>query len=1106
MKIWEMLLGEFPLPQSGSMSVEGLGGSLDSLFFARLKKGKALVIAPTFIRAESFWKDLSALGEEAYLLPERELLPSGYYGGSREVFFERAAVLEKILGGSGTLLVSIKSLAQPILKAAHWRALTFDIRMDTMLSPDLVSARLSALGYERSYTTEKVGDFSLRGDILDVFVPGEEYPFRIEFFGDEVDSLRSFDPLSQSSIEKLSSVHIGAASESMNAPGLEEIPARSAFEYYAQKGLSESLVQFGDFTQIVFLEEAESFARLEDISRDFHLRLSQEMERETLSGDASGNLLSVEEVKREIRRLPTLSFSRFLRGGEGVQLKGKLPQEFRGNFSAFAKELRDKKREGYRQIILLEEKDALLEEFLRGEELYATRRDTQVGEGEIRLLQGHLGSGFIEESRKVALYTRREIFGYVKRTPRKSFGENSRPIDSFFDLKEGDYVVHIHHGIGRYLGMTQREVGGVMGDYLSIQYKDSDHLLIPTHSLHLIQRYLGSDVRSVSLTKLGSKDWQRRKERAQKSIDELAQELLSLYAARSTARGFAFDADTPWQREFEMDFPYEETPDQLRCVRELKEDMELSEPMDRLLCGDVGFGKTEVALRGVFKAAMQSKQSLILVPTTVLAQQHYENIKERFSSYPIKVEMLSRLRSSKERARIQKEVASGAVDVLVGTHMALSKDMKYHDLGLLVIDEEQRFGVAHKEKIRQMRVGVDTLSMSATPIPRTLHMSLGSIRDLSILNDPPKDRYPIQTYIAAMDDGLLREAVLREVERGGQVYYIYNRIEDMERTLGRLRNLLPEIRIDYVHGKMRERQLEDTMLSFRRGESDMLLSTTLIETGMDIANVNTILIEDAQNLGLSQLYQLRGRVGRSSRLAYAYLFFPPERILSEEATARLETIREFTDFGSGFKVALRDMEIRGSGHLLGSSQSGHFADIGYELYMQMLSESARRLRGEEVEEKVHTQVDLGISAYLPENYVEHSGVRMELYRRIRDIDSREKMEDFEEELIDRFGDPPQEARDLLRISLLTHLASRIPFTQVREYPGEIRAYLSEEHFPPIEWISRVDASLSPLVTMHLRKNPRLILTPEDGKDAQALLELFERLVLFKEETEGYNEA
>lgn len=1105
MNVWNMLLGHIARPERSTIRVEGLSGSSDSLFFAYLKKGKALVVAPTFMKGESFWRDLQSMGEEAVLLPERELLSSGFYGGSREIFFERAEVLEKVLRGDATLVVSIKSLAQPVLQAKYWKALRLTFDLNTSMPLEEVTERLVALGYERSYTTEKVGDFSLRGDILDVFVPGEEYPFRIEFFGDEIDSLRLFDPLTQSSVETVQQVVIGAASESMMVKGLEAFPVRSAYEQYAAKGLSEDLVSFGGFEQLLFLEESECMTRLEDIYQDFLLRLQSGVEEETQAAEAAHSLLSPEKLRQMIGHVPTLRFSRFHRGGADINLNGSLLPEYKGNFSHLAQALRERKLQGFRQMILIGEKDDVLEDFLRGEELFVTRRETPVAEGEIRLVKGHLGMGFLEESEKIALYTRREIFGYARTKARRHFGENTRPIDSFFDLKPGDYVVHVHHGIGKYLGLTQREVDGVMGDYLSIEYKDSDHLMIPTHSLHLIQRYLGSDARTVSLSKLGGKDWQRKKERAQKSIDDMAHELLDLYARRSAEKGFAFGEDTPWQREFEMDFPFEETPDQLRCVEELKADMEKSEPMDRLLCGDVGFGKTEVALRGVFKAAMQSKQSLILVPTTVLAQQHYENIRERFMHYPIKVEMLSRLRTAKERAQILKGMASGTVDVVVGTHMALGKNVTFHDLGLLVIDEEQRFGVAHKEKIRKMKLGVDTLSMSATPIPRTLHMSLGSIRDLSILNDPPKDRYPIQTYITAMDDGILREAVLREVERGGQVYYIYNRIEDMERVLERLRRLLPEIRISYVHGRMNERQLEDTMLAFRAGESDVLLSTTLIETGMDIANVNTILIENAQNLGLSQLYQLRGRVGRSNRIAYAYLFFPRDKILTEEAVARLETIREFTDFGSGFKVALRDMEIRGSGHLLGSSQSGHFADIGYELYMQMLMETAKKLKGEPIKQVVQTQIDLGISAYLPEAYISHSGVRMEIYRRIRDIDSREAMEAMEEELLDRFGDLPKEAMNLLETALIGSLASTVPFKEIRRYGDEIRCYFVEEMMPPIEWITQVDKTLSPIVRMHLHKNPRLIISPENPGDTQVLLDIFERLVLFKEEPEGYNE-
>ncbi len=1105
MKIWEMLLGQMSLPEQSSINVEGLSGSSDALLFSYLKKEKALVVAPSFTKAESFWRDLKALGKEAWLLPEREFLTSDYYSGSREIFFERAAVLEKVLDSDGTLVVSIKTLAQPLLQSKLWREKRFSLDLNSSADLDDIAERLTALGYERSYMTEKVGDFSIRGDILDVYVPTEEYPFRIEFFGDDVDSIRHFDPLTQSSIKTLKEVHIGAGSESMMVPGLEDVPVRSAYEHYAARGISESLVRFGSFGQILLLEESECMTRLEDVYRDFLLRVQSKVESESEHSEVIDSLYSPEEIKREIRDTALLSFSRFHRGEADISLQGTLATEFRGNFSHLAQELREKKKRGYRQLILLEEKDELLEEFLRGEEIFVTRRTTPVAEGEIRLLKGHLGSGFFEDTHRVALYTKREIFGYVRKKARRHFGENTRPIDSFFDLKPGDYVVHVHHGIGKYLGLAQREVDGIVGDYLSIEYRDGDHLMIPTHSLHLIQRYLGSDTRSASLTKLGTKEWQRKKEKAQKSIDDMAHELLELYARRNAEKGFAFDEDTPWQREFEMDFPYEETPDQLRCVQELKSDMQKSRPMDRLLCGDVGFGKTEVALRGVFKAAMQSKQSLILVPTTVLAQQHYENIKERFAPYPIKVAMLSRLRTAKERAQILKDVSTGTVDVLVGTHMALGKHVNFYDLGLLVIDEEQRFGVAHKEKIRQMKIGVDTLSMSATPIPRTLHMSLGSIRDLSILNDPPKDRYPIQTYITAMDERILREAVMREVERGGQVYYIYNRIEDMERVLEKLRKLLPEIRISYVHGRMNERQLEDTMFAFRQAEIDLLVSTTLIETGMDIANVNTILIENAQNLGLSQLYQLRGRVGRSNRIAYAYLFFPKDKVLTEEANARLETIREFTDFGSGFKIAVRDMEIRGSGSLLGSSQSGHFVDIGYELYMQMLSETAKRLKGEEVPRRIETQIDLGISAYLPESYISHSGVRMEIYRRIRSIDSRESMEAMEDELVDRFGDLPREASDLLRVALIASASARIPFKEVRRFDRQIRCYFDEEMMPEVEWITRVDRTLSPLVRMHLKKNPRLVIEPEDPADMEKLLALFERFILFKEEPEGYNE-
>nr|WP_244262766.1 transcription-repair coupling factor [Thermoanaerobacter siderophilus] len=609
---------------------------------------------------------------------------------------------------------------------------------------------------------------------------------------------------------------------------------------------------------------------------------------------------------------------------------------------------------------------------------------------------------------------------------------NADKIKSFTELEVGSYVVHVNYGIGKYEGIEKIKVDGIIRDYLKIIYAGGDTLFVPVEQLDLVQKYVGPTDNPPKLNKLGGSEWLRAKRKAKKAVADLAKDLIQLYAKRQMVKGHAFSPDTPWQKEFEEQFPYEETEDQLRCIKEIKEDMEKDRPMDRLLCGDVGYGKTEVALRAAFKAVADGKQVAFLCPTTILAYQHYTNFIERFKEFPVKIEMLSRFRTPKEQAQIIKGLAEGTIDIIVGTHRLLQNDVKFKDLGLLIIDEEQRFGVVHKEKIKKLKENIDVLTLSATPIPRTLHMSLIGIRDMSVLENPPEDRFPVETYVMEFNEELIKDAILREIGRGGQVYFVYNRVNGIEKMASLVKDLVPGCRVAVAHGQMEESQLEKVMIDFLNGEYDVLVSTTIIETGLDIPNVNTIIVYDADKLGLSQLYQLRGRVGRSNRLAYAYFTYRKDKVLSEVAEKRLEAIKEFTEFGSGFKIAMRDLEIRGAGNLLGAEQHGHINAIGYDLYLKLLEEAIRNLKGEAPKEEITTTIDIKVNAYIDSSYIEDENLRLEMYKKIASIESREDMIEISEELVDRFGDYPKPVEALLEIAYLKAIASQLYITEITE--------------------------------------------------------------------------
>lgn len=954
------------------------------------------------------------------------------------------------------------------------RIITLGDQIDTEgLMSDLV-----AWGYERAELVEGPGQFSVRGDILDIFLPLYDDPVRMELFDNEVDSLRTFTIEDQRSVEKLQSVTLcpageiflsaaqmnrlvdefrqelemlngcGAASDAVEwceklIEGFSVNPAYDDLRKYTGylKEFSHSFLSYCSPDALILVLDGNR------LNEKLHFEHSEFAERFQLfleKGEClPGQHRMIFKPEEAMVRLGAMRRMILLRGGDRPQtgadyrlLTMAEAPSYYGKTGDLAADIKKWQIRGYKLLLATGSAE-------RCNRLYSDLLSEGVplqlaGDGENDFLTGQclisaesMGSGFRFEEARLIVLSEQELFGIQKKN-RRSRKTSGRLIQSFNELQVGDLVVHEHHGVGKYLGVEQLKVDGLRKDYLKVQYQGEDFLYIPIEQLELLQKYIGSEGAGTKLNRLGGGDWGRTKAKAKKAIEDMTEELLALYAQRSKVAGHSFSPDTEWQRQLEDGFPFEETPDQIRCIDEIKKDMEQSDPMDRLLCGDVGFGKTEVALRAVFKAVMEGKQAAFLVPTTILAQQHYKTMSERFATYPVRVEMLSRFKTKKEQDVIIANLRAGVVDVVVGTHRLLSKDIVYKDLGLLVVDEEQRFGVRHKEAIKAIKKNVDVLTLTATPIPRTLHMSLIGVRDMSVIEDPPEDRYPIQTYVVEEDPLMLREAVLKEVERGGQVYYVHNRIEDIDTVTSSLAQRMPRVRFAYAHGQMAEHQLERIMTGFYNKEIDVLVCTTIIETGLDISNVNTIIINDADQMGLSQLYQLRGRVGRSNRLAYSYLVYPRNKVLSEVAEKRLKAVKELVELGSGFKIAMKDLEIRGAGNLLGASQSGHMAAIGYDLYCKLLEEAVQGIKGIPVETPVETTVELSAAAYVPEGYIDDDRQKMEIYKKIAAIHNREDLYRVQEELEDRFGTVPDPVETLMRIAHIKALAQKLKMESVGE--------------------------------------------------------------------------
>lgn len=1006
--------------------------------------GYKLVVFSNEEKAKKAYEEYLLFGEETYLYPARDLL--FYYADikGKTLTNRRMEVLRAI---------AEKKKEEPVTVIT-----TMDAFLDGIISPDEIQKNrihitgedtvdltkleqdLTALGYERESQIEAPGQFAVRGGIIDVFPLAEEMPVRIELWGDEIDSIRMFDAKSQRSIENISEIIIYPASENC----------------FGNNGLVSFLKYFPENETLLFYDEPH---RLQETAETVEAEYTESLKNRADAGmkeegEEELRVFQTKDIISEMNRYSGIGLTTLeskcglfkVRSVYTVQAKGVNP--YNNSFELLTRDLKRLKRNGYRVVLLSGSRTRAkrLAEDLRDYDLssfYSEDMQREVKPGEIMAAYGYASEGYEYPMLKFVVISESDIFGRKKKKKKRKKYEGQR-IQDFAELKPGDYVVHENHGIGVYKGIEKIEVEKIVKDYMKIVYAEGGVLYIPVAQMDLIQKYAGADAKKPRLNKLGTIQWGKTKSQVKKAVQIVAKDLVELYAVRQQSEGFVYGPDTVWQKEFEEMFPFEETDDQLQAIEDTKHDMESKKIMDRLICGDVGYGKTEIAIRAAFKAVQEGKQVVCLVPTTILAQQHYNTFVQRLKEFPVRIDLLCRFRSAAEQKKTIEDTKKGFVDILVGTHRVLSKDVVFKDLGLLIIDEEQRFGVTHKEKIKKLKENIDVLTLTATPIPRTLHMSLIGIRDMSVLEEAPNERMPIQTYVMEYNDEMVREAITRELARDGQVYYVYNRVNDIADVAGRIQSLVPDANVAFAHGQMKERELEDIMYDFINGDIDVLVSTTIIETGLDIPNANTMIIQDADRFGLSQLYQLRGRVGRSNRMAYAFLLYQRDKLLKEVAEKRLSAIREFTDLGSGIKIAMRDLEIRGAGNLLGEAQSGHMEAVGYDLYCKMLNEAVRQLKGGPEAETFTTLIDLNVDAYIPEYYIKNEYQKLDIYKRIAAIESEEELEDMTEELIDRFGDIPKKVQQLLVIASLKSLAHSVYVTAIEQKGEEIRFTMYEK--------------------------------------------------------------
>ncbi|HFN9734145.1 TPA: transcription-repair coupling factor [Streptococcus pneumoniae] len=1125
----------------------GLSTSTKALAIASSleKEDRIVLLTSTYGEAEGLVSDLiSILGEELvypFLVDDAPMVE--FLMSSQEKIISRVEALRFLTDSSkkGILVCNIAASRLILPSPNAFKDSIVKISVGEEYDQHAFIHQLKENGYRKVTQVQTQGEFSLRGDILDIFEISQLEPCRIEFFGDEIDGIRSFEVETQLSKENKTELTIFPASD-MLLREKDYQRGQSALEKQISKTLSPILKSYleeilssfhqkqshADSRKFLSLCYDKTWTVFDYIEKDtpiffddyqklmnqyevFERDLAQYFTEELQNSKAFSDMQYFSDIEQIYKKQSPVTFFSNLQKGLGnlkfdkiYQFNQYPMQEFFNQFSFLKEEIERYKKMDY--TIILQSSNSMgsktLEDMLEEYQIKLDSRDkTNICKESVNLIEGNLRHGFHFVDEKILLITEHEIFQKkLKRRFRRQHVSNAERLKDYNELEKGDYVVHHIHGIGQYLGIETIEIKGIHRDYVSVQYQNGDQISIPVEQIHLLSKYISSDGKAPKLNKLNDGHFKKAKQKVKNQVEDIADDLIKLYSERSQLKGFAFSADDDDQDAFDDAFPYVETDDQLRSIEEIKRDMQASQPMDRLLVGDVGFGKTEVAMRAAFKAVNDHKQVVILVPTTVLAQQHYTNFKERFQNFAVNVDVLSRFRSKKEQTATLEKLKNGQVDILIGTHRVLSKDVVFADLGLMIIDEEQRFGVKHKETLKELKKQVDVLTLTATPIPRTLHMSMLGIRDLSVIETPPTNRYPVQTYVLEKNDSVIRDAVLREMERGGQVYYLYNKVDTIVQKVSELQELIPEASIGYVHGRMSEVQLENTLLDFIEGQYDILVTTTIIETGVDIPNANTLFIENADHMGLSTLYQLRGRVGRSNRIAYAYLMYRPEKSISEVSEKRLEAIKGFTELGSGFKIAMRDLSIRGAGNLLGKSQSGFIDSVGFELYSQLLEEAIAKRNGNanaNTRTKGNAELILQIDAYLPDTYISDQRHKIEIYKKIRQIDNRVNYEELQEELIDRFGEYPDVVAYLLEIGLVKSYLDKVFVQRVERKDNKItiqfetvtqRLFLAQDYFKALS-VTNLKAGIA-----ENKELMELVFDVQNKKD----YEILEGLLIFGE--------
>lgn len=1076
------------LSQKKTCQVTGCSDSQLAHFITGLSDGYRQKVIVTFsaLKAKEIYDDIKGFTDDAVMYPSKDFIFFSADVHGNLILQQRLEFIEKIVEDKPfTVIVTADAFMDKIQPLDKIKDNYLEISEGSVIEQDALKKKLVKMGYEAVEQVDSPGQFAIRGSIIDIYTLTDEVPYRIDFWDDEVDIIKSFEIENQRSIENLESIKIYPATEYFFTEeeikaGLDKIKLElnKTVEKFRKKFKTEeahrlkttveefitnmeinpfgvsidsyvnyfsdsltSLLEYFD-NPIFFIDEPKRvLEQLNAVNGEFKDSMTNRLEKGYVLPGQTDVLWNKERITDKINSYTKVVFTAIAQKvsvfdtEDFVEVDAKNISPYNNKFEMLVEDLKRYKKQKYSVLLVTTSatRGQRLAEDLRdfGISAFYEKDDTrEVNPGEVMIISGRLRKGFTYPMVKFVAISDTDIFGERKKKRRKKHGYSGSNISSFSDLNIGDYVVHENHGLGIYRGIEKVEVDHVVKDYIKIEYAGGSNLYILATQLDMIQKYADSEAKKPKLNRLGGQEWNKTKSKVKKAVAEIAKELVELYAIRQNGQGYVFSPDTEWQKEFEEMFPFEETDDQLNAINEVKKDMESTKIMDRLICGDVGFGKTEIAIRAAFKAIQDNKQVAYLVPTTVLAQQHYKTFKQRFKDFPVRVEMLSRFRTKSNIDQNIRDLKKGYVDIVIGTHRLLSKDVKFKDLGLLIIDEEQRFGVKHKEQIKELKNNVDVITLTATPIPRTLHMSLIGIRDMCVMEEPPQDRMPIQTFVMEYNEEIARDAINRELARGGQVYFVHNRVQDIADMAASVQNMVPDANVAFAHGQMSERQLEEIMYDFVNGDIDVLVSTTIIETGLDIPNANTIIIHDAERMGLSQLYQLRGRVGRSNRMAYAFLMYSRNKMLTEVAEKRLGAIRDFTELGSGVKIAMRDLEIRGTGNLLGAQQSGHLEAVGYDLYCKMLNQAIEVLKGETPEEDFETKIDLMCDAFVPASYIKNETLKMDIYKRIAGIETDEEYEDMQDELIDRFGDIPSQVENLLQVVLLKAAAHKVYITEI----------------------------------------------------------------------------